>query len=238
MGSLSEVVSVRIKRSVFDKIGKYEGGRQRFFKDAIDEKLDRLEHPEKYELEREAELNEAEKESVLRGAKNISEVMQKAILREAERRQDFLEGMDDSEFAKLVASRLPKETDTTDLQSEVISLTESINSLPSMKDITEELNRVKGELKRALLREETAKKAMSHVMGEIGLKELMESIYVKTIEYVCEMISRKSLVGLESGGGISVKGLEHIRERIELDLKGIHGLRRARPDMGEEQVIL
>jgi hypothetical protein len=206
-------IAVRMTEQMVKEIDAVADNRARFIIDAVKYKLD----PESFES---SDLTDKEKRDVLKGAKNLHEIMSEALLHEAQRRKNFLAGMSNEDLAKLMAARLPKEIDgTADLEGDVLSLQKSIAALPGMADITEELNRVKLEYAKLAAKYKTAKKLLNHVQHKETFADLMEGIYQYLIEYVVEMVIRNSLPGIGDGGGLTAAGYAAISDRVKADLE-------------------
>lgn len=205
-------IAVRMTENMVKEIDAVADNRARFIIEAVKYKLD----PESFET---SDLTDKEKRDVLKGAKNLHEVMSEAILKEAQKRKNFLATMSNEDFAKLVSARLPKEVDgSADLEGDVLSLQRCISALPGMADITEELNRMKLEYAKLDAKYKTAKKILNHVQHKETFEELMDGIYRFMIEYVVEMCARNALPGIGDGGGLSEKAYAEISERVRQDL--------------------
>lgn len=206
-------IAVRMTESMVKEIDAVADNRARFIIEAVKYKLD----PESFES---SDLTDKEKRDVLKGAKNLHEVMSDAILKEAQKRKNFLATMSNEDFAKLVSARLPKEVDgNADLEADVLSLQKCIGNLPSMQDITEELNNAKLEHARLESKLKTAKSILNHVQHKETFQELVENIYRYVIEYTVEMVSRNALPGIGDGGGLSEQGYRDIAARVRTDLE-------------------
>jgi hypothetical protein len=187
--------------------------RARFIIDAVKYKLD----PESFES---ADLTDREKKDVLKGAKNLHEMMSEALLKEAQRRKNFLASMSNEDLAKLVASRLPKEIDNNaDLEGDILSLQKCISALPGMEDMTDELNRIKLEHSKLESKYKTMKSILNHVQHKETFQELVENIYRYVIEYTVEMVARNALPGIGDGGGLTDAGYSEIASRVRSDLE-------------------
>lgn len=206
-------IAVRMTESMVKEIDAVADNRARFIIEAVKYKLD----PESFES---SDLTDKEKRDVLKGAKNLHEVMSDAILKEAQKRKNFLATMSNEDFAKLVSARLPKEVDgNADLEADVLSLQKCIGNLPSMQDITEELNNAKLEHARVESKLKTAKSILNHVQHKETFQELVENIYRYVIEYTVEMVTRNALPGIGDGGGLSEQGYRDIAARVRTDLE-------------------
>lgn len=206
-------VAVRMTEQMVKEIDAIADNRARFIIDAVRYKLD----PESFEG---SDLTDKEKKDVLKGAKNLHEIMSEALLNEAKRRKNFLAGMSNEDLAKLMSARLPKELDgNADLEGDVLSLQKCIAALPGMDDVTEELNRMKLEYAKLEARWKTAKNLLNHVQHKETFEELMENIYRHLIEYVVEMVVRNALPGMGEGGGLTAAGYADIAERVKADLE-------------------
>ena len=130
--------------------------------------------------------------------------------------------MDDETFAKLVASRLPKESQNENsLEPEVLSLRECLAILPDIDDISRELSRVKGELYKAERERDINLKLLKHHPDSENLAELMELIYRSTIEYTVNLIARKNLPGFGDGGGLPDNAYGNIASHIRKELENL-----------------
>jgi hypothetical protein len=206
-------IAVRMTEELVKQIDAIADNRARFIIDAVKYKLD----PESFET---SDLTDKEKRDVLKGAKNLHEIMSEALLHEAQRRKNFLAGMSNEDLAKLMAARLPKEIDgNSDLEGDILSLQKCISSLPGIDDLSEELNRMKLEYAKLESRYKTAKKLLNHVQHKETFAELMEGVYRYCIEYVVEMVARNSLPGIGDGGGLSAAGYAALSERVKVDLE-------------------
>ena len=205
-------IAVRMTEQMVKEIDAIADNRARFIIDAVRYKLD----PESFEG---SDLTDKEKKDVLKGAKNLHEIMSEALLHEAQRRKNFLAGMSNEDLAKLMSARLPKELDgNADLESDVLSLQKCIAALPGMDDVTDELNRMKLEYAKLEARWKTAKNLLNHVQHKETFAELMENIYRHLIEYVVEMVVRNALPGMSEGGGLTAAGYAEIADRVKSDL--------------------
>jgi hypothetical protein len=213
MAEKTIAVAVRMSEQLVKEIDAVADNRARFIIDAVRYKLD----PESFES---SDLTDKEKKDVLRGAKNLHEIMSEALLHEAQRRKNFLASMSNEDLAKLMASRLPKDIEgNADLEADVLSLQKCIAALPGMGDVTDELNKTKLEYAKVLAKYKTAKRLLNHVQHKETFAELMDGIYRHLIEYVVEMVNRNSLPGMGEGGGLSAAGYAEISRRVEQDLE-------------------
>jgi hypothetical protein len=206
-------IAVRMSEEMVKEIDAIADNRARFIIDAVKYKLD----PESFES---ADLTDREKKDVLKGAKNLHEMMSEALLKEAQRRKNFLASMSNEDLAKLVASRLPKEIDNNaDLEGDILSLQKCISALPGMSDITGELNQIKLEHSRLESKYKTMKSILNHVQHKETFQELVENIYRYVIEYTVEMVARNALPGIGDGGGLTDAGYSEIASRVRSDLE-------------------
>jgi hypothetical protein len=206
-------IAVRMSEEMVKEIDAIADNRARFIIDAVKYKLD----PESFES---ADLTDREKKDVLKGAKNLHEMMSEALLKEAQRRKNFLASMSNEDLAKLVASRLPKEIDNNaDLEGDILSLQKCISALPGMEDMTDELNRIKLEHSKLESKYKTMKSILNHVQHKETFQELVENIYRYVIEYTVEMVARNALPGIGDGGGLTDAGYAAIAARVKGDLE-------------------
>ena len=209
----TKTVTIRLNADLLERIDAVADNRSKFFCEAAIEKL----NPVKLD----AELTDQEKRNVIKGAKNLSDMMQDLIFQEAGRRKNFLNKMDDESFARLVASRLPKEAqDNSDLENEVLSLRECLSMLPEIEDLTLELNRVKGKLFKAEHERDLNLKLLK-LRGDIDLPEIMETLYRFAVEYAVDRIARNNLPGFGDGGGLSDKAYADIASDVKRDLEAV-----------------
>ena len=109
-------IAVRMSEELVKQIDVVADNRARFIIEAVRYKLD----PESFDS---PDLTDKEKRDVLRGAKNLSEVMSEALLNETKRRKNFLASMSNEELARLISVRLPKEVDgSANLEADILSL--------------------------------------------------------------------------------------------------------------------
>ncbi len=128
--------------------------------------------------------------------------------------------MERGDFISLVARLLPKEEQTNaDLEQEVLSLRESITALPSMEDITKELNRAKGDLTKVTLERDLNLKLLKHSKDREGLADLMGLLFKGVVEYTANLVARNSLPGVGEGGGLTEKGLFEISQVVREELE-------------------
>jgi hypothetical protein len=206
-------IAVRMSEEMVKEIDAIADNRARFIIDAVKYKLD----PESFES---SDLTDREKKDVLKGAKNLHEMMSEALLKEAQRRKNFLASMSNEDLAKLVASRLPKEIDNNaDLEGDILSLQKCISALPGLSDVTEELNLIKLEHSRLESKYKTMKSILNHVQHKETFQELVENIYRYVIEYTVEMVARNALPGIGDGGGLTDAGYSEIASRVRSDLE-------------------
>ena len=117
MSKRSATITIRLSVDLLERVdASCNGNRNKYIVEAVKEKL----NPVKADA---FELTEREQRQVVKDAKSLADVMQDLILQETSRRRNFLESMTDEDFAKLVASRLPKEQQSDgDLEANVLSL--------------------------------------------------------------------------------------------------------------------
>lgn len=206
------VVSIRISEDLSERLKKATDNKNGFIVEAIEEKLAPPAAP--------VELTDTEKRNALKGAKNISDVLQDLILQEAARRKNFLDTMDDESFARLVVSRLPKEAAAdAELEENVLSLKTCLAGLPEVPDITAELTKVKGLLHKTELERDFNLKLLAHSQGKAELVELMKLVYEGAVSYVVDLVARKNLPGFGDGGGITDAAYAKIAEEVRGELE-------------------
>lgn len=212
-------IAIRISVDLLERIDNACDNRSKFFIEAAHQKLNPIQLDE--------DLTDREQQLAIKGAKNLTDIMQDLILQETSRRKNFLGKMDDETFAKLVASRLPKENlDNGDLESEVLSLRECLSALPTIEDITQELNRVKGLLFKAERERDLNKKLLEHGKGKADLGELMDLVFRGAVEYCVNLIARRQLPGFGDGGGLTDKAYSDISADVKRSLEKLEIYRR------------
>jgi len=213
----TQSISVRLAVELVERMdahcSKVGGGRAPFIALAIKEKLDPVSVGDA------PDLTDREKKSLLKSAGSLNDILSDRLIQEAQRRSNFLSNLDDTEFARLVAGRLPKEAPgDRDLTKDILSLSKCLEDLEQEDDLTSELNLVKGKLFKAERELEMNLKLMRHRDPGRELSDLMETIYRCCVEYVLDLIIRGSIPGLLSGGGLSERGRKEISNRVKSDL--------------------
>jgi hypothetical protein len=204
-------ISVRLSNDLIERISATGMNRNAFIKEAIEEKLNPVKMPE---------LTKTEQKAVIKETKSLTELMRDAMLQRFQQERDLLTDMPRDEFAQMVIRLLPKENlGDTDLEADVLSLQKSISALPSMDDISAELNRVKLEYAKLSAKYKTAKKLLNHVQHKETFAELMDGIYKHLIEYIVEMCARNAFPGIGDGGGLTPQGYQEISARVLKDLE-------------------
>jgi len=199
--------SFRISEELLARIDEHSPNRTGFVIDAVKEKLDRIENGGK-------EAKKIESSAVVDG--NTLLTFQKALLTEAKRRPDFLSNLDNETFAKLFASRLPKDVQgNEELEADALSLRSCLDRMPSMPDLTADLNRVRGLLCKAEHERDMNLKILEHNKNKVELGELMKYIWKGAVEYVVEMVARGNLPGFGDGRGITEKAYADIARKVE-----------------------
>lgn len=202
-------ISVRLSNDLLDRIAATGMNRNAFIKEAIEEKLNPVSMPD---------LTKAEQRAVIKGAKNIDEIMRDAMLQRLQTERNLLRDLPKDEFVQMVVRLMPKENlSGSDLEADVLSLQKCIASLPGMSDVTEELNKVKLEYSKLLAKYKTAKRLLNHVQHRETFYDLMDGIYRCLLEYIVEMVHRNSLPGIGDGGGLTPQGYEDIASRVRHD---------------------
>lgn len=201
--------SFRVSDELLARIDEQSSNRTGFVIDAIKEKLARIENGGV-----EAKVVAEPNAGVVDG--NAQLTFQKALLAEAKRRPDFLSKLDNDTFAKLFASRLPKDAQTDgELEADVLSLKSCLERMPSMPDLTADLNRVRGLLCKAEHERDMNLKILEHNKNKCELAELMKFIWKGAVEYVSEMVARGNLPGFGDGRGITEKAYSEISRKVE-----------------------
>jgi hypothetical protein len=210
MGTTSNI-SVRLSNDLLDRIAATGINRNAFIKEAIEEKLNPVTMPD---------LTKAEQKAVIREAKNLNEIMRDAMMQRLQSERNLLRDLPKDEFVQMVVRLLPKENlSGSDLEADVLSLQKCISALPGMEDVTEELNRIKGEYAKLLAKYKTAKRLLNHVQHKETFMDLMDGVYRCLIEYIVEMVARNSLPGFGDGGGLTDAAYVDIAHRVERDFE-------------------
>lgn len=191
------------------RIDEHATNRTGFVIDAIKEKLERIENGGK-----EAEVVASPSNGVVDG--NALLTFQNALLKEAKRRPDFLSKLDNDTFAKLFASRLPKDAQTDgELEADALSLRSCLERMPSIPDLTADLNRVRGLLCKTERERDMNLKILEHSKNKCDLAELMKSVWKGAVEYAVDLVARGNLPGFGDGGGITEKAYSEIAHKVE-----------------------
>jgi metal-responsive CopG/Arc/MetJ family transcriptional regulator len=207
----TSIISVRLSNDLLDRIAATGINRNAFIKDAVEEKLNPVKMPE---------LTKSEEKAVVKGVKNLNEIMRDAMMQRLQTERNLLRDLPKDEFVQMVVRLLPKENlSNTDLEGDVLSLQKCIEALPGMEDVTQELNNIKLEYSRLESKYKTAKSVLNHVQHKETFQELVENIYRYVIEYVVEMAARNALPGIGDGGGLTPKAYEDIASRVKSDLE-------------------
>lgn len=212
------VVAIRVSADLLERIDAATKNRSRFFIDAVEEKLNPV---------KQLELSSQEKRTVLKDAKTITEIMRDAMIQRLQTETGLLDSMPKEDFLKLVMARLPKESEPgADLEENVLSLKSCLDSLPNIEDITKELSRVKGELFKAERERDVNLKLLEHGKNKADLADLMGLLYRSVVEYVVNLIARRSLPGFGDGGGLTDKAYSDIAEEVRTELERLEIYRR------------
>ena len=200
--------SFRISEELLSHIDEHATNRTAFVVDAIKEKLARLENGGK------EAVVAAPNQGVVDG--NAMMLFQKELMNEARRRPNFLSSLDSETFAKLFASRLPKDVQTDgELEADALSLRSCLERMPSMPDLTADLNRVRGLLCKAEHERDMNLKILEHNKNKCELGELMKCIFKNAVEYAVDLVARGNLPGFGDGGGITDKAYSDIARKVE-----------------------
>ncbi len=212
--SSSPPISIRLPDGLLERIKAVCDNRNSFIVSAIEEKLSPVKVKDDV-------LSEGEKAKLVTRAKRMDTLLDDALMQVMSKRTDFLENLDAEQLARLVASRLPKaDVGDAEVAKDVLSLSDCLGGLPSVSDITGELNRVKGALHKAEAERDLNGLLLTRLKGgNVDLFEMLERMYRMAVEYVVELVSRASLPGLESGGGLGEAALREIGERVRGDLE-------------------
>lgn len=209
----SKVISVRLPLDLLATMDELTDNRNGFIAEAVDEKIRGVKAiPAK-------DLTVPEMRAVVKEGKNLSDLLHDAMLARLQTEKDLLNEMPCDDFLKLVAARLPKEENANvGLEREVLSLRTCLAELPTMEDVTRELNRVKGELFKAEHERDLNLALLKHSENKVQLAELMEQVYRGVVEYVVNLAARNSLPGVGEGGGLSEKGYAEVARKVKSEL--------------------
>ena len=201
--------SFRISDELLAHIDEHATNRTAFVVDAIKEKLARIEKGDTG-----VEVVASPNNGVSDG--NAMLLFQKELMAEARRRPNFLSGLDSDTFAKLFASRLPKDVQSDgELEADALSLRSCLERMPSMPDLTADLNRVRGLLCKAEHERDMNLKILEHNKNRCELAELMKYIFKSAVEYAVDLVARGNLPGFGDGGGITDKAYSDIARKVE-----------------------
>ena len=166
---------------------------------------------------------------------DLASVMRGELMRTVRNRKGFLSSLDDSELAKLVAARLPKESGAEALGEDALSLHESLGMLADVDDLSAALSEAKGELKMVTGELRVVRSAMKALEGRTKVEDLIYKVFYEAVQWCCDCVARHSLPCLGNDGGLrkdSVKKLEEVvreqmwkfknhLERIGIDEHGV-----------------
>lgn len=264
----SVTISIRVKTSLLEELGKVAETRNEFVVKAIEERLARVlggepsepapsrppavsptDSPAPAEIPTDAppldvsSLPDAsslpsvpytprEQRRIVQAGKRLADIMNDLLIAEAGKRQNFLEGLTNEDLAKLVVSRLPKESSgNAELEEDVLSLKKSIEALPSIDDLTHELRRVKGLVVKLETERDIMKGELKVVRNRLfklegrpkdgyagSVEELMTTMYEKALEYAVDLAARNSFPGIGDGGGLSESGYAAIGRKVKSEL--------------------
>ncbi len=201
--------SFRISEELLAHIDEHSTNRTAFVVDAIKEKLARIENGGK-----DADVVAAPNAGVVDD--NMTMLFQKELMAEARRRPNFLHSLDSETFAKLLASKVSKDSQPDgELEAEVLSLRSCLERMPSIQDLTADLNRVRGLLFKAEHERDMNLKILEHNKNKCDLAELMKYIFKSAVEYARELVARGNRPGFGDGGGITDKAYEDISRKVE-----------------------
>ena len=117
--------------------------------------------------------------------------------------------------------------DTLNLSSSSCSLAKALAvRMPEIPDLTQELNRVKGELFKAERERDLNKALLEHGKGAKELGELMGLVYRSAVEYAVDLVARRNLPGFGDGRGSSDRGYADIAELVKDELEKLEVYRR------------
>ena len=203
--------SFRISEELLAHIDEHSTNRTAFVIDAIKEKLARIENGGD-----DADVVASPNAGIADDNAHATLIFQKELMAEARRRPNFLRGLDSETFAKLFASKVSKDSQTDgELEADVLSLRSCLERMPSVPDLTGDLNRVRGLLFKAEHERDMNLKILEHNKNKCDLAELMKYIFKGAVEYACDLVARGNLPGFGDGGGITDKAYEDISRKVE-----------------------
>lgn len=224
------VISLRLSAELLKKIDAVSENRNGFIKEAILEKLSpkpAVVSSEEEDSAVSAEFTKPEKRAMLKETKNLSDILHEAMLDRLRREKDILDSMTREDFLKLVAGRLPKESVIDDeIDREVLSLRECLGQLPSIPDITHELNKVKGELFKVKAERDLNIDLLKYSQGSLPAGEFAGRLFRRVVEYVANLAARNSIPGLGDGGGLTEKGYAAISEVVRREVENLEIFRK------------
>ena len=224
------VISLRLSAELLKKIDAVSENRNGFIKEAILEKLSpkpAVVSSEEEDSAGSAEFTKPEKRTMLKETKNLSDLLHEAMLDRFQREKDILDSMTREDFLKLVAGRLPKESVIDDeIDREVLSLRECLSQLPSIPDITHELNKVKGELFKVKAERDLNIDLLKYSQSGLSAGEFAGRLFRRVVEYVANLAARNSIPGLGDGGGLTEKGYAAISEVVRREVENLEIFRK------------
>jgi len=201
--------SFRVSEELLARIDEHASNRTGFVIDAIKEKLARIENGGK-------DVIESSGAGIADDSANATLLFQKELMAEARRRPNFLRGLDSETFAKLFASKVSKDVQSDgELEADALSLRTCLERMPSMPDLTADLNRVRGLLCKAEHERDMNLKILEHNKNRCELAELMKYIFKSAVEYAVDLVARGNLPGFGDGGGITDKAYSDIARKVE-----------------------
>ncbi len=201
--------SFRISEELLAHIDEHSTNRTAFVVDAIKEKLARMDNGG-------AEVVASPNVGTFDENANATLLFQKELMAEARRRPNFLHSLDSETFAKLFASKVSKDVQTDgELEADVLSLRSCLERMPSVPDLTGDLNRVRGLLFKAEHERDMNLKILEHNKNKCDLAELMKYVFKAAVEYACDLVARGNLPGFGDGGGITDRAYEDISRKVE-----------------------
>lgn len=170
---------------------------------------------------RDRELDGRDKRALIDASRKVSSLLNHAILERMQNDRSYINEMDSADFAKLVASRLPKESPVdADFEKDYLSLRDMVANLGEVRDIPQELNNALVRLKQVEAERDVAVGFAELVKTRRGVNEFLALVYASVVGWVRECVIRNSLPGFGDGGGLTERGKADIALRIEREIAG------------------
>lgn len=124
---------------------------------------------------------------------------------------DWLSKIPEDKQAQIISTiglKLAQSTSGSD--SEALSLRDSLKGLPELGDLTQELSIVKGHLYKTQLERDLALTSLRGFNDFEKRKAFVEKVFSGITELIWQWLSRNSVPGIGSGGGLTEKAREEV----------------------------